>query len=227
MTSPRLDLTLGALACLLLVGCNSVNGKIDGQTVHVASSFFVQESDAWEDPSDEENDAEENDEITIFVSSMVNSCKRVEDLADALEDSDNAEEAADAWRSIARKDFWELRIYIRTADVDTDLGDDSLEGLAWDAGPDNVGDAYVTYVHYTEWLDEAYWEVEEDPDNHYRDFWYSDGGTLEIGSHTPGDRIAGSFTANVATPNEGEQVGEDVTINFDAYRCVAAERELY
>ncbi len=223
----RLSLPLPLFVSLLLVGCNSVSGKIDGQAVHVCSSFFVQETDAWEDPRDEEPDADEDDEITIFVSSMPNACRMVEDLADALEDSDNAEEAADAWRSIARKRFWELRIYIRTSDVGADLGDAELTGLAWDAGPDDTDDTYVTYVHYKEWLDEAYWEVEEDPENHYRDFWYSDGGQLEITSHTPGDRIAGSFTANVADPNTGEPFGEEVTINFDASRCVGAERELY
>ena len=209
----------GLLCCLLLVGCNSVTGKVDGQTIHAASSFFVQEADVFEEGSPD-------DLVTIFVSSMAASCRTVEDLADALEDSEDAEEASDAWRSIARRQFWELRIFVRTSDLDLDLGDTTLSGVAWDRELTERDQTYATIYHYKDWLDEGYWEAEQDPTNVYRDYWYSDEGDLEIGSHTPGDRITGSFDTVAADPETGEEAG-DITISFDAYRCLGAERELY
>jgi hypothetical protein len=212
-------LRTGLLCCLLLVGCNSVTGKVDGVTIHAASSFFVQEADAFGDESPD-------DLVTVFVSTMASSCRTVEDLADALTESDDAEEASDAWRSIARKKFWELRIFVRTSDVDLALGDTTVAGLTWDRDLTERDQTYASIYRYKDWLDEGYWETEEDPANVYRDYWYSDEGELEIGSHTPGDRITGSFTTTAADPETGDEAG-DITISFDAYRCVGAERELY
>lgn len=224
---PRsIELGLGLLCGLLLAGCNSVTGKVDGQAVQACSSFFVQEADVWEDVADEEDDPAEDDALTIFISSMPNACRKVEDLSDALDDADSPEEAADAWRTLARKQFWEIRIFIRTDAAGVDLGDMALEGVAWDRLLEESNQTYATIYHYKEWLDEAYWELEEDPEDHYRDFWYSEQGELEIGSHTPGDRITGSFTTAAADPYDGAEAG-DITINFDSYRCLGAERELY
>lgn len=215
-----IPLAIGAL--LLTCGCPTVSGTIEGERVQAASTFFVEHDGHFE----QEDGSPGDDEIMIVVSSFTDSCSRTARIADDVADAETPEEAAEVWRSIAKRDFWELRVHVRTADLSADLGDATLEGVAWDLPLDGPGQAYVGFRHYREWLDEEYWQTEEDPDSEYSDFWYSDLGDLSIGSHTPGSRITGRFETAAADWETGEHAG-DVTISFDARRCLQAERELY
>ncbi|MFT4621696.1 MAG: hypothetical protein ACI8PZ_000348 [Myxococcota bacterium] len=194
---------LGAL--VLLAGCStvSVRGEIDGETPPIEVSMFLEDGDAF--------GAEGL--IAIVLSSEPNACRLYEYFLDEADASTGWRGYSIGWQKTFPDNFWQVSLVLRTGAFDGTIGGQTFTGIPWDAVPEQNGQAYGRIVHYVQHPrpdapDSTDWFVE----------YLSAGGTLEIGTHEPGERLEGRFTAPFVDPADGAARG-DLDLKFDARVC--------
>ncbi len=203
------------LAAVLLAACGgtSVQGEIDGMSVPLDDAFFVQESGYFENGDDLVH--------VVMGGAGGDMCERyaeLEELYEDIEDDDDLDELTDWWAENLPEEFWQVDITLRLDDLDEP--DQELDGVSWGEGLGEDGEAYASFVHFLQPIDDDYWD-NGDEDDYYENF-ATDGGDLELTGYSEGERISGRFQADVVD-DEGDEEGE-VQINFSASRCTDVEK---
>lgn len=200
-----------------LGGGISVKGEIDGEAPDLRWGYFVQEDEVFDGG---------DGMIIVALSSNKDPCETDELLEGDLEDADDAGDAEDIWETYMPEDFWSLQIRMRVGDPDDDLSGVTLEGVAWDEDLTDDDEAYGTFIHYTDFLDQEYFSGQANDLSDYRDAWYSDSGDLDIARHKPGEKLSGTFVTEAAQTDDGDNDG-DVEIRFSVERCKPMERYFF
>jgi hypothetical protein len=213
-----------SLVAGVLVGCGgglSVRGDVDGDPVPLKSGYFAQE-DEYFDGGD--------GVIYVRLSSVDDACAADAAWNGDADDADDAGDLEDIWQENLPEDFWLIDLILRVGDPDDDLDGTVLDGVAWDEVTDKDDQTFGIITHYVASLDQEYWEAllggpGVDPSDYY-DFWYTDGGDLDLIKHTPSEKVKGRFATEVADFSDGDTVG-DVEISFSVERCAEMERYLF
>lgn len=208
-------------ACALLIllpACGpSVDTPLGGAPVRVQSAFFVQE--------DNVSAVDGDSLLLVYLMGPSDGCALYGAWLDDAEDATTPEALAAAWAEHMPEEYWFVDLTLRVPDTDADLEGQALQGMASNRWVDEPSSAVATFFHYVAPLDEAYYAGESSWEAYF-DYFLSDGGTLTIDRHTPGERLAGRFTT-AAVGHDRAVVAEDLTVEFDAERCVEAERYVF
>lgn len=189
---------------VLASACSTVDvkGEIDGETPPIEVSMFLEDGDAFG----------QDGLMAIVLSSEPNACRLYEYFLDQT--------IAGGWRGYTigwqktfPDNFWQVSLVLRTSSFDGTLEGQTFSGLTWDALPEQTGQAYGRVVHYVQ---------HPRPDSPDNTDWFveylSNGGSLEIDKHEPGERLKGTFTAPFVDPTDGSARGE-IDLKFDARVC--------
>ncbi len=198
-------------------GCtNTIRGTVDGLELPAMQSAFVIES---------EDGYGEDGTLLVWMSSVADACNKAEAVLAGQDETDDPDALAALWSTHYPEDFWEVTVVLRTDDVNASLAGSTFEGVPWDEESRRPGQAFASFTHFLRPLDAAFWDGTGEYER-YQDLYYTDGGSLEIDVHAPGDRIGGYFDTAVADWDDGDAQGE-VGIDFDAERCRATERVFF
>lgn len=212
---------VGLLVLAAACGGNSVKGDIAGTPVEIKSGYFAQEDEVF--PGGD-------GAIYIRLSSLEDSCEADVAFNDAAEEADDASDLEEIWKTSLPEDFWLVDLVLRVGDPDDDLVGKIFDGVAWDEVTEKDDQVYGIVTHYTSFLDEEYWnallggpavDLED-----YQEGFFTDGGDLEITSHSPGENIKGSFATEAATTDDGDTEGQ-IEIQFSVPRCAEMDQYLF
>lgn len=212
-------LTLALLLAPLGAGCNAVSGKIDDQGASISGGYFIQDDDLLGD----------NGVIQIFLSGNKDSCEHDAAYNDAIDDADDYADLESAWAENFPDDFWQVNLTVISDNVNADLSGEEWSGGDWDKWSIEDGDAGGGATHYTALLDEDYFSQAE-PWHDYHDSFVTDGGTVTVKSHEPGESISGTFETTMRKYDDDlsdSSDAGDVTIRFQVERCDAVERDTF
>lgn len=211
-------LILAALVTALC-GCPaSVTGTVDGQIVSFSSGYFTQSYGY----------------LGVAMSGMPDACSTGAAATEFYQTSPTPSEMADWYAANYPANYWTWSIVIFGGeDPESDHTGESVAG--YDPGGENPEGGYAQALgyHYLKHPGEEFFDgsVTVDDYDEYIEVYGAKGGTLDISSHTPGEKLAGSF-ATTSQKYDGfygyfgggdtEDAG-DVTFNFDVSRCDAIE----
>ncbi len=196
---------LHSMAILALVGgCTTVKvtGDLDGEEVPIQVAMFLEDSDAFGGDG----------LMTVVLSSEPNACRLYEYFLSQVSHSAWRSYSI-AWQKTFPENFWEVALVLRTASFDGSIEGQTLEGLPWDAVPEATNKAYARTVHYVqhpspEAPDNTDWYVE----------YFSNGGSLTIDKHDPGEVLKGTFSGSFVDPTDGAERGS-LDLSFEASVC--------
>ena len=207
--NPSIPLVLAWAALLVTSGCTSVAGTIDGERVAVGSAYFAQTS------------IEDTGLVVVVVSSQQDACEIDDAYRTELEDAVDVADAAEVWADYRDPEMWNFQVYI-VGDPGDDLSETSMETLDWDEEITEDHQTWLEATHVTQLLDEDYFAGEGDPDDYY-DYYLSDGGSLEITRHDPGEALSAKFETTVVDWDDGDEQGDIKLTIYGAERCRAME----
>jgi hypothetical protein len=196
------------LVLLAALGCNSVSGKIDENSVSINTSAMMEyEVDGGDDY------------IVVALASHGLDCEEwadfYDDFNDKLFDDLDLEDAEDLWEETLPEDFWQVVIRLRADDVDDRADKVDWDPEDWDDGLSDDGDASIFASHTTEWWDK------DEPLADISDDYRGDRGSLKIGSHKPSGKISGTYKT-MMVDGDGDDEGQ-VTVRFSADHCSSLE----
>lgn len=198
---------------LLASGCgNKIRGEIEDQQIKPKSVFFfAQEAVLGTDSL-----------IGVVITDQPSGCEKYSAFLGAAATSAIPADMASQWAAnFPEPDWWDVTFLIRTAAVSTPLTGQVFTGIKWNESLDAVGKASGGFTHNLAVRDTAYWDGTGDY-NAYRKDYVSNGGSLEISNHVPGDKIAGRFATFTVDPLTGGPTGL-LEISFNGSFCPAAD----
>lgn len=203
----------------LLVACSGgrISGEVDGATIDIDDAVLVQLPDA----------AGGQDVLRVFLGGtdgdLCAQWTELESQLDALDSAAEADALAAWWADTLPPAFWQVDLQLRVDDLDTPLTDARLDGSDWPFWLLGEDEAAATFVEVRQPLDAAWFsgEVPLGDLDDYLTTYTSDGGSLEIRHHTPGEHLRGAFATRVVAL-DGREAGE-VELTFSAYRCESVE----
>jgi len=196
-----------------LCGCaggNKIRGEIGGLEIQPKSAFFFAQQDAFGDDS----------LVGVVLSSLKTGCEDYGFYLTASEGLDSGVELASAWSAVFPPDFWEVAMVLRTGDPASALTGQTYKGIGWDVPLDNRGEVYGRATHNLALRDANFYDGVSPASNYYIDY-LSNGGSMEIKSHVPGQELKGTFGTGFVQ-SDGSPSGI-VNIHFKAVYCPEAD----
>ena len=209
----------GLLAAMLVVftGCVSASGTLGDVQISIKSGYFT-ESDPWADWDGEEY----NGAFNVSLASFGNACSVNADYGDANNMAESASDARDAWETYLPQDFWAVYLHVIVEDTNISQRNAVFDGVDWDEMEVRDGEFWAEILHVTEHPDKDYFEGQTSLDE-YGDIFWTDGGSLQITSHTVDKSLGGKLTTDAVWMDADEDPGDDagtITVNFDVNTCV-------
>ncbi|MEN0067357.1 MAG: hypothetical protein AAGA48_34825 [Myxococcota bacterium] len=202
----------------MLAGCSAggaLTGEVDATTPMFEDAAFIQEADYFGPGQD-----------LIFVrlgpaglceASAAVATSRIDFYA--TEDLDQATNYAEAWQAAFPSDVWLAELLLRVDDLETSLRGETLPGALNLGNPPEGSLVQAQFLHFFDHFDAV--DLTTGQPSDYLEAFASDGGTLSVQGHSPGQSIRGQLDDFVIRFDEAEPL----RLAFRARHCEAWETQ--